>query len=212
MFPLESRESIRIEPIALLGRPELVYCQTAFVPSALGLGREVRVDDGLRQLRSDDALTERKHVHVDVLHAVARRPFLAHDRGAPAEDLARRHGRADATAAAEDAALELAPHYRPRQWDDEVDVVDAGFGIRAEVAQLVTSFAKVCEQDLLELEAGMIATDRDLHATAASNSASRVIAPSRRITSCSPEQSTTVLATPPGVGPPSRTSSIRPFS
>src|SRR5437867_1063309 len=129
------------------------------VPSALGSRRKVRVNDGLRELVADDALTERKDVDVHVRDGVARRPFLAHDGGAAARDLAGRDRRSDAAPAAEDATLVLATHDGTRERHDEVHVVDVRLGVRPEVLHLVALPSQVGEELLLETEAGVIAAD-----------------------------------------------------
>ena len=80
----------------------------ALVPSTLDLRAEIRVEDALRELVADHALTHGEQIHVDVLHRVARRPLVVHDARADPGDLVRGDGRPDARPAGEDAPLDLA--------------------------------------------------------------------------------------------------------
>src|SRR5437660_5641397 len=183
------------------------------MPAALDLRVEIRVHDALRELGPDHPLAEREQVHVDVLDRVARGPLVGHDRRAHARDLVRRDARADARAAHEDRAIDVAARDGLRERRDDERVIVVRTRGAAERDDAVTFRAQVLADRALQALSGVVGGDADLHAAASVSRISlAVIAPSRRTLTSSVVQSTTVDATPPVVGPPSRTSEMRPSS
>src|SRR5947209_566231 len=184
--------------------------------TALDLRAEVRVDDALRELAADHAFAEREQVQVDVLHRVACRPFVVHDSRADPSDLVRRDRRSDARAAGEDAALDLAARDRVGEHADDHWIVVVRIRRRTVLLHLVAGFAQVLHERRLQRLTRVVCRDADLQATFVDASAVRIssveIAPSRSTFTSCVVQSTIVDDRPPVVGPPSRTSEIRPSS
>ena len=156
---------------------------TPLVATALNLGRQIRIDDALSQCFTDHPLAERQQVHVDVLDAVARGPFILDDRGAHPGDLVRRDRGTDARSAKEDAAFHIAARDRVSERPDDERVIVIGRGLGTEGDDGVPRSFQMLDDRGFQTLTGMIRGDPDPHATVArtlSISAS-LIAPSRRI-------------------------------
>jgi hypothetical protein len=126
-------------------------------------GVDERVDQLVRQLHADHAPAQHEHVHVVVLDTLMRRIGVVAQPGADAGHLVGGHRGADAAAAQQDAAFGVVPLQRGAHRLGEVRVVDRLVAVRPDVQHL----ALLREQErlgrLLQLEAGVIATDRDAH-------------------------------------------------
>ena len=125
------------------------------------------------EARPDHLGAEAEHVHVVVLDALVRGVDVVADRRADPDELARRHGRADAGAADEHAALGTAVENRVAQLLRLVRIVDAHrVGVRSQVDDRVAVGADRLEQRIAKMDAAVIERDGDVHQVTRSRRAS----------------------------------------
>lgn len=113
---------------------------------------------------SDDARSQRQHVHLIVLHALMRRECVVAERRSNANEFVRRHRRADATAAQQHAAFGATIENGARNAFGEIRVVVTLDDFeRTAIQCLVSGATNGVENYLLERKAGVISTHRDDH-------------------------------------------------
>ena len=166
-----------------LKRADLV--PTPLVATALNLSGKVCVHNALRQRLTDHALAEGQQVHVDVLDAVARGPFVLDDRSTHARDLVCRDGRPDPRSAEEDAAFHTAVRDGVGKWPDDDWIVVIGRGLGTEGDYGVATGLQVLDDRGLQTLTRVVRGDADPHTTVAStlSISASLIAPCRRILS-----------------------------
>ena len=106
---------------------------------------------------------EDEHVHVVVLDALVRRVGVVAQPGADAGHPVRRHRRAHAAAAHDDAAVGAVPAQGGADRLGVVGVVDRLVAARPDVEHLAVLGGEERLHRLLEIEAGVIGPNRDAH-------------------------------------------------
>ena len=135
------------------------------------LAAEARAQEGVnelaRELDADDAAAEHEHVHVVVLHALVRRVGVVAQAGPDAGHLVGRHRRADAAAAHDDAPFGAVSAQGGADGLGEVRVVDRLPAVGADVENLAVLRVQEALDRLLQLEAGVIGSNRHPHGRSA---------------------------------------------
>lgn len=133
------------------------------VTAALKLGVKPLVDDHLGELGAHDAGAKGKHIGV-VVHAreLGAEGLGAHD-GAHALDLVGGQADADASAADQDAQVDVTVSNCLAHLVAGDGVVEALGGVGAKVHDLAAALLQVLGDDVLELDGGVVVTDTDLH-------------------------------------------------
>lgn len=133
------------------------------VTASLKLGVEPLVDDHLGELGTHDAGTKGKHIGV-VVHAgeLGAEGLGAHD-GAHALDLVGGQADADASAADQDAQVDVTVSNCLAHLVAGDGVVEALGGVGAKVYDIAAALFQVVGNDVLELDGGVIVADTNLH-------------------------------------------------
>ena len=133
------------------------------------LAGEAGVEEGVNQLASqldaNHSAAEHEHVHVVVFDALVRRVGVVAEAGADARHLVRRHRHADAAAAQNDAALRASSTDRLTNRRGEVRIVHRLRAVGAHVEHVAVLGDEEALDRLLQLEARMIAANRDAHSS-----------------------------------------------
>ena len=148
-----------------------------------GLAAERRVQKGVhhfaRQLAADHATAEHEHVHVVVLDPLVRGIGVVAQAGADAGNAVGRHRGADAAAAQDDPAIGAVFAQGGADGRRVVCIIDGLAGMSADIEHLFVLPCEECLQCFLQLEPGVIRSDRDPHLNSPGGGTARYIAVSR---------------------------------
>ena len=133
-------------------------------PAAVERGGEPELEDLGGEALGDDAAAHREHVGVVVLPAEAGRVEIVAEGGPHAVDLVGGDLLALAGAAEHDAAVGLAGDDRSADGRADRRVVDRLGAVGAEVDRLVAEALELLHEVRLEVHAGVVGSDGDLHA------------------------------------------------
>lgn len=135
----------------------------ALMSPTFKLGRQERSYAGLRHLDSDQAGTQRDGVRVIVLASKHGRQRLRYLR-APARRVAV-GGNRDSDSRSTDRNAALGPTFRQSRSEERAEsrIIDAFMAVSSEVGDLVALLGEPAGELVLEIYAGMVGGDYDVH-------------------------------------------------
>src|SRR5207237_3633573 len=161
-------------PGALPGMVDELSAPTCFVvldalhlrgrTGGLELGFEPGLHDALCQLGTHDPRAHGEHLRIVALPRALRRVGVVRLSGPHAGDLVGADRHADASATHQDGALEAPGRHLLRNRERDVGVEHRSIIEGAEVLDLVVEVQQVLPDELFQLVARLVTTDRDLHA------------------------------------------------